>query len=630
MLLSHTTSLSHVGSDSVYTIVQVLALYFRRACRQLVFLSSILCCFSAFLHSDTGIVIYGSKGFDSRRTSSGHVALVVTDLCAQGIDQVRECVPGEAPGVVITRYANLASGYEKTVFVVPLRDHFAATSNLDSLPVLSSGATLKGMQIEYWREHLKAYLPPLSPATYKALRKEQKKFRAGRTIRQLLTLEFLGNLLAVRKPHGSTEPIALLDPLTQELIPDGRWREAIGAGHTRDYVIITVPADRRMEMQLVPFIAKSQLEHFNVLSNNCSDFVNKGLVAVFGDHMYPRSRWLDEADAWITSPLLVATNFVNYTKSANLPISVTSTPAMAGTRRPATSITSISRGALVPSPNQGKIAFGLRIYINVLNPVLGATSYTVTALSRFTDINKLVHERSAAYEPSSRNEHLSALDRPLNPQRDRVAHFGTTSCWKEKQAEYAALISQAEHTGALTKTERSLALSQGRPFLLPRLYEKLGAAHHGEGTFMTGVRSCLAHECGSGQTLGFMPEPINKGQDAIVPSRSLIELMSQSVEPADRAIAFRLMLSVINSDLASEPAKRRNSRTFDEDWQFFLTVSTRDGLDVSGNGAASESLAACSKRDFDGGRRTDAVQDDQQVLRRIKRWSRRLIFSPVR
>ncbi|HVJ04745.1 MAG TPA: hypothetical protein VM578_03650 [Candidatus Saccharimonadales bacterium] len=560
--------------------------------------------------------------------------MVVTDLCAQDIDQVRECVPGEAPGVVITRYANLASGYEKTVFVVPLLDHFAATSNPESLPVLSSGATLKGMQIEYWREHLKAYFPPFSPARYEALRNEQKKFRAGRTVRQLLTLEFLGNLLAVGKPHGSTEPIALLDPLTQELIPNGRWREAIGAGQTRDYVIITVPADRRSEMRLVPFIAKSQLEHFNVVSNNCSDFVNKGLVAVFGDQMHPRSRWLDEANAWITSPLLVATNFVNYSKSANLPISVKSTPIMAGTRWPATGITSISRGALVPSPNQGKIAFGLRIYINVLNPVLGATAYAVTALSRFTDIDKLVRERSAAHEPSSRDEHLSALpgkmDGPLNPQRERVVHFGTTSCWKEKQAEYAALISQAEHSGALTKTERSLALSQGRPFLLPRLYEKLGAAHPGEGAFMAGVRSCLAHECGSGQNLGFMPEPIDTGQDAVVPSRSMIESMSQSAEPSDRAVAFRLMLSVINGDLASEPAKRRNSGTFDEDWQLFLTVSARDGLDLSGSDAASESLAVCSIRQFDGGRRTDAVQDDQRVLRRIKRWSRQVIFSPAR
>src|SRR3954451_25285275 len=79
--------------------------------------------------ADVAIVLYESKGVDSRRTNSGHAALIATTLCAEGIDQVRTCHAGEEPGVVITRYLNLAFGYDRSVFVAPVRAHFTATDD---------------------------------------------------------------------------------------------------------------------------------------------------------------------------------------------------------------------------------------------------------------------------------------------------------------------------------------------------------------------------------------------------------------------------------------------------------------------------------------------------------------------
>ena len=116
---------------------------------------------STLARADTGIVVYGSKGMDQRRTNSGHISLIVTDLCASGIDQVRECRVGETPGVIITAYSNLASDYGKAVFVVPMLDHFTATKDPALIPVLSSGASLRAAQIEYWRQCLRPYFPPL-------------------------------------------------------------------------------------------------------------------------------------------------------------------------------------------------------------------------------------------------------------------------------------------------------------------------------------------------------------------------------------------------------------------------------------------------------------------------------------
>jgi hypothetical protein len=195
------------------------------------FLTFALFLTSGALHADVGIVVYESKGVDARRTSNGHVALIATNLCAEGIDEVRACRSGEEPGVVVTRYANLAYGYDRSVFVAPIRDHFMATTDVHLIPALSSGGTLDAMQIEYWREHLRPYLPPLSEEQYQEIERDLGRFDLGRTFRKLISMELLIGVLSPQKKKYPTEPIALIDPLTQELIPNGRWREAIGAAH---------------------------------------------------------------------------------------------------------------------------------------------------------------------------------------------------------------------------------------------------------------------------------------------------------------------------------------------------------------------------------------------------------------
>ena len=130
------------------------------------------------------------------------------------------------PGVVVTRYSNLAYGYNRSVFVAPIRDHFMATNDAGLIPALSSGGTLDAMQIEYWREHRRPYLPPLSEERYQDIKRELKRFDMGRTFRKLISMELLIGVLAPHKKKYPTEPIALIDSLTQELIPNGRWREA--------------------------------------------------------------------------------------------------------------------------------------------------------------------------------------------------------------------------------------------------------------------------------------------------------------------------------------------------------------------------------------------------------------------
>ncbi|MDQ6700247.1 MAG: hypothetical protein M3Z36_08675, partial [Acidobacteriota bacterium] len=469
-----------------------------------------LCLWHAPVQADVGIVVYESKGVDARRTDTGHVALIVTDLCVEGIDRLRDCKAGEPQGAVVTRYANLAPEYEKTVFAIPILDHFTATADPDLVPVISSGATLEAMQMEYWRRHLRTYLPPLSRQQYEALRDEAEKFDFARTVRQVMTFEFLGTVLGSHKKRYPTEPFALIDPLTKELIPNGRWREAIGTAHIRRSMIISTPASPQRERALIDYIQGPNMEPFNVLSDNCSDFVKGALIAVFPEAKARfRARSMEVADAWITSPLAVATDFLSYLNREKVPMNVSVVPMMAGTRRPTASITSISRGALIPNTSQGKIAFALKVYIETLNPLLGITTIAVDQLSRFADLQKLVHERGGGelstianrIASDSKNDPKHSAENRQALRREQIRVFGTRDCWKAKQLQFTTVTAQAMELGVLSKAETLVLLKKGRPFLLPRIYEH-AAARYSNQSLMAGIQDCSKSETANAAACG--------------------------------------------------------------------------------------------------------------------------------
>ncbi len=591
---------------------------------------ALLGCFALPVHAEIGIVVYGSKGVDARRTDSGHVALIVTDLCARGIDQVRLCSHDEPQGVVITKYPDLASGYDKTIFVAPLIAHFGAVDDPQSIPVLSSASTLYALQIQYWRDHLKPYLPTLSQAQYREMTRKQSEFNAGRTIRRLLTMEFLAKLLAGHPDQYSINSIAMTEPQSADLIPNGRWREAIGVEHLRSSVIITVPATLRDELQLAPVIDRLQRDPFNVLTNNCSDFTKQGLKAVLGDHgLHIRPRALDPADAWITSPLLVTTGLVQYAKKHALPLHVLWMPMLASTRRPSFSVKPISRGALVPDPNQGKIAFGLKVYVNTLNPLIGATALGVSYASGFARLEKLIYERDGdALSPSGVDLTVDS-GRTVSQRNARAVHlFGTPTCWQKKEQQFSRLAVEASETGSLTKAELSLMLLPDRPFLLPRFYERVSALQSQKASLMLGVRDCLHFGCTGGLAQEFLPlAPVT----VPVPGRTGIRAMTQSDDSADRAIAFRLMMSVINYDLMSEPRYRQTSAGFDQDWQLLLSTATAEDLRLPLAEQIREGMAECSDKQFAAGRAsTDAVRKSMSPVSQMLVWMRRVVYSPVR
>ncbi len=574
---------------------------------------SVTVAYCATLTPEVGIVVYESKGADARRTSTGHVALLATGLCPAGIDRLKKCAPDEEPGAVVTMYANVASGYENSIFVVPVRDHFYATRNQDAIPLLSSGGTLEAMQMEYWRLHLKPYLPPLSDAQYLEMRRRLDSFDAGRTFRRAITMDYLIALLGPHKKRYPTEPIAIIHPVTKEMIPNGRWRESIGVAQMRSSIKITSPVSEKQEEQLLRFVNGTGSTSFQAMTHNCSDFVAAALVSAFGDaglRLKPRA--LHVADAWITSPIAVTTDFLNFTKREHLPLSVELVPMQAGTRRPSAAITSISRGALVPDASQGKMAFAMKVYFNTLNPALGVLSFTADQLSRFASLQDLAHNHGSRGLSRISNSFAFVDSHELKREQFRV--FGTASCWRTKREQFARMAKQAVEQGILSAVEQSSLLRHGRPYLLPRVFEQTAAARGSEGSLMAAL----------------LPKPMLP-LPGFVPGRKEVRDLADSSESDKRTAAYKLMVSVINYDLSSEPVTRRTSDGFDPDWRLYLDIARKNNirsLDVDG---VDESLGACSCREFDSGKATnDAYREDRSLMNKLAREGRGLLYGANR
>jgi len=106
--------------------------------------------------------------------------------------------------------------------------------------------------------------------------------------------------------------------------------------------------------------------------------------------------------------------------------------------------------------------------------------------------------------------------------------------------------------------------------------------------------------------------------------------VAESSEPVPRETAFKLMASVINFDLSSEPTDRRTVQAFDQDWQLFVDVAEKNQLSVGG-AATDETLEACSCRSFDtGAEHKDALQKARGFPQRLMRAERELVTGPVR
>ena len=121
------------------------------------------------------------------------------------------------------------------------------------------------------------------------------------------------------------------------------------------------------------------------------------------------------------------------------------------------------------------------------------------------------------------------------------------------------------------------------------------------------------------------------GPDAFVPGRPEIRDMADSGQPDQQIPALKIMTSVINYDLSSEPAHRRTSEAFDRDWQLFLDIAQNNGLRLLDEDLLREPLQACSCREFDEGKAdSDAFGDALRFWHWSAREGQKIVFGANR
>jgi hypothetical protein len=154
---------------------------------------------------------------------------------------------------------------------------------------------------------------------------------------------------------------------------------------------------------------------------------------------------------------------------------------------------------------------------------------------------------------------------------------------------------------------------------------------------MAGVQDCKMPACSRGisSLLPYTPVPdakVSGFYTGAVPGRLAIREMSASDTPAAVVTAFKLMTAVINYDLSSFALHRRPTESFDPDWELYLEVAGRNGIEPSDlDPRGIDTVTACSSREFDArAANKDEFTRDRTLIERLAREGREVLYGANR
>ncbi len=186
---------------------------------------------------------------------TGHAAIYLSRICADGPTRVRRCAPGEM-GAVISRYHKIA-GYDW--IAMPLLPYLYAVDEADEVPSNPTKETVESLRDQYRR----SYLTSLAPDTV----------------------------------SGGT--------------PKGEWTQLIGASYDRKIYGFELETSAEQDEAMIAYLNdRRNTAHFNLLFSNCSDFARE-LFNAYYPHALHRNLI---ADSGFTTPKEIAKLLVRYSK----------------------------------------------------------------------------------------------------------------------------------------------------------------------------------------------------------------------------------------------------------------------------------------------------------------------------
>ena len=192
-----------------------------------------LCCSVWAAHADVILLLEDPVNFEGRFTSAGHSAVWTDRLCTDNHVTLRPCRADEA-GVVLSRYGGQPGKLDW--LAMPVQQYLYGVDQLDEVPATMTRAQLHELQA------------------------------------------------AARKRYT---PTFAIDP------GDKMWVQLTGESYRRRIVLLRVHTTPTQDLHLMDWLNRTpNVSHFNVLAENCSDFVGAILGHVF-PHGFHRSYLFD-------------------------------------------------------------------------------------------------------------------------------------------------------------------------------------------------------------------------------------------------------------------------------------------------------------------------------------------------
>lgn len=203
--------------------------------------------------ADVSLLVLEAIGIAGEYTGSGHTAIYLSNICADGPIALRMCREGEK-GVVITSYPSLVEGKNYEWMAVPLTPYLYGVENENEIPLYANGEIRNFLREGYRRNHLSSVV------------------------------------------RGNENGI----------MPKGAWRTMLTATFNRDIYGFNIQTTIEEDEQFLREFNKMPNEgRFNSFTRNCADFSRKIL-----NRYFPGSAKRDVInDFGITTPKALARSF---------------------------------------------------------------------------------------------------------------------------------------------------------------------------------------------------------------------------------------------------------------------------------------------------------------------------------
>ena len=218
-----------------------------------VLIAAFAICSGATAHASVALLLEEPFGQFGAMNPTGHAAVYLSHVCAEGPTHLRMCRPGEY-GAVISRYHKI-DGYDW--IAMPLLPYLYAVDDPAQIPAWVDPEQVAALRDTYRRAHLEA----LAPDT-----------KTGAT-------------------------------------PKGEWIQLIGSSYDRKIYGFDVGTTAEQDERFVAlFNDRKDVSHFNLFFHNCADFSRIVLDTYIPDVVHRNFI----ADVGLTTPKQVARSLVKY------------------------------------------------------------------------------------------------------------------------------------------------------------------------------------------------------------------------------------------------------------------------------------------------------------------------------